>query len=117
MVEFALVLPILAVVLFATMEFGRAYWTFQQLSAAASEGARRAVVSRTDPNRTTTVQDATRNAAPNLDGARMDVAVSGTWLPGTPVTVTADYPEKIEVLGVVLFEEDLVARRTMRVEQ
>jgi len=39
-VEFALVLPILLMLLMATVEFGRAYWELHLLTNAAREGAR-----------------------------------------------------------------------------
>lgn len=52
--EFALVLPILAVLLFAIIEFARAWNAKQLLTDAAREGARRAVVG--DPAITDTSQ-------------------------------------------------------------
>ena len=48
MVEFALVLPILLLVVFGATEFGRAWMTLNILTAAAREGARLAVVTAPD---------------------------------------------------------------------
>ena len=48
MVEFALVLPILLLVVFGATEFGRAWMTMNILTAAAREGARLAVVTAPD---------------------------------------------------------------------
>ncbi len=66
MVEFALMLPILVTVMFAVIEMGDAYWKYQQLSAAASEGARKAIVSRSlsSADREAAVETAVQNAAP-----------------------------------------------------
>ena len=117
MVEFAMVLPILCMILFAIVEFGMTFWTYQQVSAAASEGARRAAVSRTAANRTTLVTNAVRTASPNLTASQLNVTTSSTWNPGDPVTVTVTYPERIQILGITLFNSNLTGRRTMRVEQ
>lgn len=118
MVEFALVLPILIVILFAVVEFGLAFWTYQQVSAAASEGARRAAVSRTAPDAESRTQQAVRDAAPGLDADLMVIDVVGeSGNAGDPVTVTLRYPQDISILGMTFFDSDLVGRRTMRLEQ
>ncbi len=116
-VEFAMILPILCLILFAVVEFGMAFWTYQQVSAAASEGARRAAVSATFGDRTTRVRDAARNASPGLTASNMTVTTSSTWTPGTPVTVTVEYPEDITILGITMFHKNLKVIRTSRVEQ
>ena len=70
-VEFAMILPILCLILFAVVEFGMAFWTFQQVSAAASEGARRAAVSRTYGDRATRAEQAAESASPGLDAGQI----------------------------------------------
>ena len=119
MVEFAMVLPILALILFAVVEFGLAFWHFQQVSAAASEGARRATVSRTSDDPAGAAVEAAVAAVPSLDQGDVDVSVSPSppWSIGEPVTVTVRYPEDITVMGVTFFSNDLTVERTMRVEQ
>lgn len=54
MIEFALVLPILLLVLFGITEFGRAIAVVQVLNTAAREGARIAAVTAPDQNAVTT---------------------------------------------------------------
>lgn len=117
LVEFALVLPLLMCVLLGVVGFGDTFWKYQQLSAATSEGARRAIVSRSDANRTGTVVAATRAAAPNLSASDMAVTVSSTWTPGSTVTVSATYPASVTILGVGVWNGTLNSARTMRVEQ
>jgi len=47
-VEFALILPVLLMILMGTIEFGRVYSQFQVYNGAAREGARCAAVQATD---------------------------------------------------------------------
>lgn len=115
-VEFALVLPVLCLILFSVLEFGTAFWRYQQLSAAASEGARRAAVTRAAPDRTSQIETAVRNASPSLEADQLSIAVSSSWRPGDPVTVAVSYPERISVVGISFFDANLVSRRTARVE-
>ena len=117
MVEFALVLPILCMILFAIIQFGLAFWRYQQVSAAASEGARRAAVSRPYADRESRAITAAKDASPGLTASSMNVSVSSTWTAGSPVTVTVTYPQKITIMGVTFFNGNLTGKRTMRVEQ
>lgn len=98
-VEFALVVPVLLVLLIGIIEFGRAYNAQIELSGAAREAARVMAV-RNDP---TAARAAARAAAPSLNPALTDAQIavgtssgaSCTTAPGaaTPVvTVTAAYP-------------------------
>lgn len=119
-VEFALVLPILMLFLFGTIEFGNAFWTYQQVSAAASEGARKAAVSRSSPTRTADIQGAIQAASPSLKPAALTVTSTSTWAPAAPVTVKVAY--KMDSIGMGLlqtfgFSGTLTSTRTARVEQ
>ncbi|MEO6867458.1 MAG: TadE/TadG family type IV pilus assembly protein [Gaiellales bacterium] len=116
-VEFALVLVPLCIILFGIVEFGMAFWTYQQVSAAASEGARRASISRTYTDRLVRVDTAAKQSSPNLKPAALHVTTTSTWDAGAPVTVRVAYPESITVMGIPFFTTDLVVSRTMRVEQ
>lgn len=117
MVELAMVLPILFMVLFGVMQLGQAFWSYQQLSAAVSEGARTAALSRSTGNQTSLVTSAVRAAAPNLDASDISVSVSSSWTTGDPVTVTATYPISVDLLGQVVVDRRITSTRTARVEQ
>ncbi|MGE5589961.1 MAG: TadE/TadG family type IV pilus assembly protein [Bacillota bacterium] len=87
-VEFALVVPILLLLVLGIMEFGRAYSTNLSLQNAVREGARLAVTGSTDAQ----VVQRVRDAAPTLDPVRLSVTVSpSTRRQGDNVTVTASY--------------------------
>jgi len=83
-VEFALVLPILALLLFGIIEFGRGYNAKVTLTHAVREGARALAVGAADP------EAVTRDAATSLDGSKLVVTVS-TCTPGGTGTVSATY--------------------------
>lgn len=119
-VEFALILPILFVLLFGAIQFGLVFWQYQQVSAAASEGARRAAVSRTYGDRTARAESAAKAASPGLDSARMTVSTSSSWNAGDPVNVTVRYPVSVDILPLIdrpVFSGNVEVTRSMRVEQ
>lgn len=115
MAELSLMLPVFLLVVLGGLQLGAAFLQTQQLSAAVSEGARRAIVSSQQPDRDTLVADAVRDAAPNLDEDSIGVAISGSWEVGEPITVTATYPISVDVMGLVIYQDDVSNARTMRV--
>ena len=62
MVEFAIVLPVLLLILLGIIEFGRAYNTQVSIQAAAREGARELALRHSS----TAVESATRDGAPSV---------------------------------------------------
>lgn len=117
MVEFALVLPILCVILFAVIQFGMLYNNYVTLTDATRVGARKAAVSRlaADPVGDTIAK--VEYAAAGLDADKLDVDVSATaWEHGEDVTVAATYPYEINLLGFVVAAGDLRSETTERVE-
>jgi Flp pilus assembly protein TadG len=116
MVEFALVVPILCVVLFGILQFGALYNDYVTLTDAARVGARRAAVSRLTPNPSAAAEAATRGAAAGLTPSELQVAVSSTWKQGDPVTVKASYPYSVDLLGIVVKAGNLESEITERVE-
>jgi len=117
MTEFALVLPVLALILFAVLQFGIVFNNYVTLTDAARAGARRAAVSRQDPNRDSAVITAVKNSASDLDQSKLSVPPpSSTWDPGSDVTVTASYPYSISLLGLVVKSGSLTTKTTERVE-
>jgi Flp pilus assembly protein TadG len=117
MTEFALVLPVLALILFAVIQFGIVFNNYVTLTDATRAGARRAAVSRQDPNHDAAVIAAVRSSASNLDSSKLSVPPpSSTWQSGGDVTVTASYPYSISLLGMVVKSGRLSSTTTERVE-
>jgi Flp pilus assembly protein TadG len=117
MTEFALMLPVLALILFAVLQFGIVFNNYVTLTDAARAGARRAAVSREDPNRDAAVIAAVNDSASDLDLSKLSVPPpASTWDAGSDVTVTASYPYSISLLGIVVKSGSLTTRTTERVE-
>lgn len=116
MTEFALALPILAMLLFAVIQFGIAFNNYVTLTDATRAGARKAAVGRQSANPVGDCQTAVRNSATDLSSGSLTASCSSTWQPGADVTVTATYPYKISLLGLVVKTGRLSSTTTERVE-
>ena len=114
--EFALALPILALLLFAVIQFGIAFNHYVTLTDATRAGARRAAVGRQLSDPTGACQTAIRSSADDLDGSQLTTSCSSTWQPGADVTVNATYPYQISLLGLVVKSGRLTSTTTERVE-
>src|SRR5882672_5768996 len=99
--EFAVILPVLLLVLLAIYQFGVVFNNYIQVTASAREGA--------------------RSAAPGLTQSKMNVTVTATctnnaYAPGTDTTVTVTYPYAVSILGKVVASGNLSSSTTMREE-
>jgi Flp pilus assembly protein TadG len=118
MAEFAMVLPVFALLLFGVIQFGIAFNNYLALTDAVRAGARTAAVSRHAASPATVAEDRVRDAAANLDQDELEVSVNAAprWEPGAEVTVTATYPYEISLLGMVVKSGDLTSSTVERVE-
>jgi Flp pilus assembly protein TadG len=89
-VEFALLLPIVLLVLLAVVQVGVLGRDRLVLEQAARAGARIAAVDASE----SAVDDAVRAAATALDGARLTVSVERAGSRGSAVTVTVRYDDE-----------------------
>jgi Flp pilus assembly protein TadG len=116
--EFALVLPVLALLLFGVIQFGILFNNYVTLTDAVRAGARKAAVSRQASDPPGDAEAAVRAAADTLDQSKLTVNVSpGTpWVHGNTVTVHAEYPYEINLIGLVLASGRLKSETVERVE-
>ena len=117
MVEMALALPVLILLLLATMEFGRVLHDLLVVTQAAREGARSMAVNEGS----TTAVFRIRAAAPSIDPSEMTISIyPPTPARGQPVTVTVVHPVQIMTpLVSELFPENpfpVTGTAVMRVE-
>ena len=116
MVEFALVLPVLAVLLFGIIQFGTAFNNYVSLTDAVRAGARVAAVSRQSSTPVADTVAKVMASATDINTSQINVTVNSAWVHGGDVTVQATYPHSISLLGVVVASGNLTSTTTERVE-
>src|SRR5436189_541322 len=118
--EFAVILPVLLLVLLAIYQFGVLFNNYIQVTAAAREGARKAATSRTlgVAGAESAATAAAQAAAPGLTTSNMGITYpnSPTFIQGSNVKVQVTYPYSISIIGLVVSSGNLTASTTMRVE-
>jgi Flp pilus assembly protein TadG len=108
-IEFALVLPILIMLVYGIYQFGVGYNLKVSLTAAAREGARAAAVGEDDP------EAVTRAAVTVIDEDDPDLSVTvdpNPCVPGEPVTVTVTYPYTVLSFSMPFASESLATTIT-----
>ncbi len=89
LVEIALILPILLIILFGIMEFGRVFHSYLVITHAAREGARYGIISKDAAQIKQKVQDASPGIT--LDLSDIDVNPSTNLTAGVPLTISVEY--------------------------
>lgn len=124
MVEFALVLPILLVLVLGIIQFGILFNNYVTLTDAVRAGARQAAVSRTLPDPVKVTEDRVKGSAAGLNAGDLGITVtpydpsdgSATWVQGGDVTVEATYPWSVNLFGFVVMSGHMKSVTTERVE-
>jgi Flp pilus assembly protein TadG len=118
--EFALVAPIILVLVLGAIQFGYVFNTWVTLTDAARAGARKAIVARFNGGSTTQASQAVYDSASSLDPTKLSVTVADDqWnTPGSQVTVTASYPYTVNIplIGVPIMSGNLTATAKERLE-
>lgn len=114
LVEFALVAPLLLLLLFAIIQFGIAFKNSLTLTDAVRAGARAAIVSGPS-GAAAAAKQAVLASAPNLDQTQLGNGISVT-VGTTDVTVNATYPYSISLLGIVVKSGSLSSSTTEVIE-
>lgn len=104
LVEFAIVLPMLLLLLLGIVDFARAWNVFEVLTDAAREGARVAVVDQpatTEQDVRDTIIEAGQRTAISIDPA--DITITGFHAGrGTQATVRVEYDYELKWVGALL---------------
>jgi Flp pilus assembly protein TadG len=117
--EFALALPILALLLFAIIQFGIVFNNYVTLTDGTRAGARKGAVARRLPNPQKACQDAVDASVGDLtkaQGYSRTCTPLGNWAPGSDVKVNAQVHYQISLLGLVVKSGQLSSTTTERVE-
>ncbi len=122
LVEFAVMLPVLCLILFGIIQFGVVFHDYITVTDASRVGARKAAVSRFVGDSGAAAEAAARNAANGLDDDLVDADAFVTcdaddWdAAGSDVSCTVNYPYSIEVLGLPVVNGTLTSVTTERLE-
>ena len=116
--EFAIVAPILFLVVFGIMQLGYVFGKQLDIKSATADGARRAAVSinSADPRvigRMTVEQQLTLTKAQN---ANITITPAPPWEHGQTIRVTTSVPHAYHILGVSRWDGTLRAESEIRVE-
>ena len=116
--EFAIVLPILCLLLFGVIQFGILFNNYVTLTDAVRAGARKAAVSRqiqgTTPQQACI--DQIRASASDLNQSKLSPDCESDWQPTSTVTVTATYPYSVSLMGLVIAAGNLKSTTQERAE-
>jgi Flp pilus assembly protein TadG len=123
-VEFALLLPLLVMLVFGIIEFSVLYNRQQGLHAAAREGARVAALPvSTQSDIEDRVQDALDGVLNDTDAAAADISVTPDTTrpcdlrpPGATVVVTVEIEDQVQIPLVDIGAVDLTGRGEFRCE-
>lgn len=109
-IEFALIAPVVLVVLFGILEFGFALWRKQSLTSAVRDGARQAIVNPIVPKDTAWVRTEVKA---NVAGLGLDPTLAVVDCAGCPcpnpsvadheIVVTVSYPTQFLVLSALQY--------------
>jgi Flp pilus assembly protein TadG len=113
LVEFALVLPLLLLVVFGVLDLGRVFHSAITITNAAREGARYAML---HPDDVVGTENVTLNEAQNsgidLSTSVINVTCLGDCSSGTPIRVTVQYNFTFLLIGFVFPDPNLVFVRS-----
>jgi Flp pilus assembly protein TadG len=118
MTEFALVLPLLIVLMLGIIQFGIAFNHYVTLTDAVRAGARKAAVSRNSSDPAGECRAQVLASAGSLDTTELasNLSCTSSWAPGAEVTVYADYPVEIKLLDWSIYSGRLKSEMKERVE-
>lgn len=116
MVEFAIVLPVLLLLVLAIAQFGITFHNYLTLADAVRATARQAAVARELEDREGRIDARMLAASASLEVSELDYTVTSSWVQGEDVTVSATYPYEISILGLVVKSGLLTSATTERVE-
>jgi Flp pilus assembly protein TadG len=116
LVEFALIVPLLILLLFGIVDFGRIFHAYLTIDHAGREAARAASIGKDDTQvKSTAVTDA---VGISLTTDRVVISPNGTRVSGNDVSITITYPITFltPVIGSIVGPITLEDTTVMRVE-
>jgi Flp pilus assembly protein TadG len=124
LVEFAVLLPVLLLLLVGIIEIGSWFWTDIDLTSGTREGGRLLAASKNDAS---AIQDVEARLVQNLD-SEIDTSklqytfspppaiTTPLWPSGTTVTMTVTYPDELTVLGISASNPNMTTSAQVRIQ-
>ncbi|MCW2974514.1 MAG: TadE family protein [Thermoleophilia bacterium] len=118
MVEFALIVPVLFLLVFGIIQTGLLFGKQLDLKSATRDGARRGAVSMTNADPATVArQGVLRSLALTHDtDVAVTVSPAAPWQHGDQISVKSSTPYEYNIMGVTLWKGSLRAEAKIRVE-
>ena len=116
MVEFAIVLPILLMLILGIAQLGLTFNNYLALTDGVRAGARYGAVLRTSGTHDAQTTAKVKQSAANLNPSNITTTITSTWQAGADLTVCATYPYSINLIGLVVKSGNLNSCTTNRVE-
>jgi len=115
LVEYALILPIMMLILMSILDLGRAVYYYSAIHNSAREGARYGVINPDDP---AGIEAVVRNKAVVLNPANLTVVISSPDEDTLRVTLTYQFTPITPIIGTLLGSNEVTlgSQATMRIE-
>jgi Flp pilus assembly protein TadG len=113
--EFAICLPVLALLLMAIVGYGQMIWADMELTTATRDGARRAAVARTEPSPIDMVRQTVLTSLDSTPADQVTVSVTGVWQTDSKITVSAKRPWTLDIMGIQMWSGNLDSTSTVRI--
>jgi Flp pilus assembly protein TadG len=124
LVEFAVLLPVLTLLLVGVIQFGSWFWTDIGLSSGIREAGRLLSASKDDSSAVQHVEDRlVQNVDSDIDPSKLRYSFSPPpasstplWPSGTTVTMTATYPDQLNVIGIAVGNPNMTTSAQVRIQ-
>ncbi len=119
MIEFAVILPVLLLLLLGTIQMGLFIYTLVDVRQATSEAGRVLTTLRNDPNGAQNVENkVAASVGSEVNTSKLSYSFSSQppWAPGTTVTMTVTYPTTVNVMGIDVSDGPITATAKVTVE-
>lgn len=124
LVEFAVMLPVLMLLLVGVFNVGSWIWTDIDLASGTREAGRLLLTSKDDSSAVQHVEDRlVQNLNSGIDPSKLTYSfnpapASSTplWPSGTTVTLTVTYPDQLNVMGIAVGDPNMTSSAQVRIQ-
>lgn len=108
-------LPIVCILLVATIQFGQMIWADMELTSASRDGARKAAVARSEASPSTAVTAAALGSLDRTPRSEVTVTITGSWVKDSNITVAVRRPYHLNIMGFRAWNGNLHSESVVRI--